>query len=234
MLKSPWLAALFSLFLNLVWMRLNNLLATKNIVSSSTSRKPIHIGTGSLFVVSWLLFPDNPGSRYLAALIPFLIVLQLALVGFGVLKDNSSVKAMARTGSKQELLRGPFFYGLVFVIITIFFWKSPQGIISLMILCGGDGLADMIGSRVKSPVIPWTKSKTLAGSMAMFFGGTLFSLLLLALFIWAGIIDQNFATLILPVLGISAVATLVETITPSDFDNLSVPAVALILSLIFI
>lgn len=234
MINNAWLAMVITLILCVLWMRLNNLLAKKQIFSSSISRKIIHIGTGPLFVICWLLFPDKPISRYLAAIVPFLIVLQVLLVGLGKMKDHTSVQSMARTGAKDELLKGPLYYGIVFVLVTVFFWKTVYAVIPLMILCGGDGVADLVGSRIRSPKIPWTRKKTLLGSLSMLVGGIILSLLVIT------ILKQGFNGILtiknylLPITFISLVATFVESITPSDYDNLTVPASALVMSLILL
>lgn len=234
MIQNPWIAALITLVVCLVWMRVNNLIAKKNLISSSTSRKIVHIGTGPVFLLCWLLFPDDSLSKYLAAVVPLLIVLQLAMVGLGFMKDDSSVKAMARTGSKNELLKGPFFYGIIFVLLTVFFWKTPYSVIPLMILCGGDGMADLIGSRFGQRHIPWNKNKTVLGSIAMFICGSALSLLLIIPFLSFGIIDPPLSKYIVPIILIALVGTFVESLTPSEYDNISVPAVSLILSLILL
>jgi len=57
---------------------------------------------------------------------------------------------MSRTGDRREILLVPLFYGIVFVVITLVYWKtSPIGKIALMILCGGDGYAE------KKEIICW-------------------------------------------------------------------------------
>lgn len=234
MLNNPFLALFLTLILCLAWMRLINLLALKNIFSSSVSRKIIHIGTGPLFLLCWLLFPDHELSRYLAAVVPLLIVIQVIMVGLGYLKDYTSVQSMARNGQKSELLKGPLFYGIVFVVVTMVFWKEADAVIALMILCGGDGAADLIGSRVKSRVLPWAKKKTVIGSLSMLIGGTLLAFVMITI-----VINPVPSGLILLRLGatvlvISLAATLVESITPSDYDNLSVPAISLLLSTILL
>jgi len=234
MIHNPWIAALITLAICLIWMRLNNYIAKKNLVSSSTSRKIVHIGTGPVFLLCWLFFPDHTLSRYLASIVPLLIVLQLAMVGLGFMKDDSSVKAMARTGAKSELLKGPFFYGIVFVLLTIFFWKTPFSIIPLMVLCGGDGMADLIGSRFGQSKIPWNRKKTLLGSIAMFLCGFALSILIMIPFISADIINLSPGRVVIPALLISLAGTLIESITPSEYDNISVPAISLILSLILL
>lgn len=40
----------------------------------------------------------------------------------------------------RELLRGPLFYVLALLVSAVFFWRdSPIGMISLAMMCGGDG-----------------------------------------------------------------------------------------------
>lgn len=231
MITNPWLAMLVTLILSLAWMRIINLLTDKKVIQRSFSRKLIHIGTGPIFVLCWMLFPDEPISKFLAALVPFLIVLQLFLVGKGKIEDRTSILSMARTGDKLELLRGPLLYGIVFVLITIFFWKTIHAVIALMILCGGDGIADLVGSRVKTSRLPWTKSKTVAGSIAMLVGGFLLSLGIILIVKQNFNISETVGSILLALLGISIIATIIESFTPSDWDNLTVPAVSLILSL---
>jgi phytol kinase len=84
--------------------------------------------------------------------VPFAITVQFALIGLGVMKDEASVKAMSRSGDRREILRGPLFYGIVFVVMTLVFWKSsPVGMLALMLMCGGDGMADILGPGCEIP-----------------------------------------------------------------------------------
>ena len=155
-----WLAFITTFAISILWLRTVDYLATKGYFSKKLSRIIIHIGTGPIFVVFWLLFPENPLSKYFAAIIPLLITIQFFLIGIGVIKDQASVDAMSRSGDPKEILKGPFFYGVVFVVLTIIFWReSPIGIIALMILCGGDGFADIIGRRVPSLALKWSSTK---------------------------------------------------------------------------
>lgn len=232
MLTNPWLAMLVTLVLCLVWMRFINLLTDKKIISKSISRKVIHIGTGPIFVFCWMIFPNNEVSKYLAAAVPLLIVLQLFLVGKGKIQDRTSILAMARSGEKAELLKGPLIYGLVFVVVTIFFWKSIHAVVALMILCGGDGIADLVGSRVKSSKLPCAKKKTIAGSAAMLFGGFILVLLVFLLVKQNFFPALDFGQIILPLLFISFLATVIESITPSDWDNITVTLISLASSLL--
>lgn len=230
MLQNAWLALLITSAIALAWLRLNDYAARHGWIGAALSRKLIHLGTGPIFVLCWLLFPDKPESRYLAAMIPLAITVQFFLVGIGIWKDEAAVTAMSRSGKRQEILLGPLFYGVVFVVLTLIYWKdSPIGIVALMLLCGGDGLADIIGRRVKSPALPWSKGKTWAGTLFMFLGGWFFSLLILWIFILKGIFVAPLGAYLPAIILISIAGAMVESLPIRDLDNLTVPAVAILL-----
>lgn len=229
MLGNAWLALVATFALALSWLRLVDFFAYKGWISSPLSRKIIHMGTGPIFVACWLLFPDEPISRYLAALVPLAITFQFALVGLGVIKDQAAVDAMSRSGDRKEILRGPLFYGLVFILLTIIYWRENAiGIIALMLLCGGDGLADIIGNHYGVTRIPWSRKKSLAGSVAVFAGGFLFAGSIIGLYLAVGAFLGNIIDY-LPALGtIVLVGTLVESFPFTDIDNLTVPLAAVL------
>jgi phytol kinase len=223
--------ALFASFgLAIAWLRVNDFVAHRGWISSWLSRKLIHIGTGPLFVVCWLLFSDAVYVRYLAALIPLAITLQFVLVGLGVIGDPAAVAAMSRSGDRREILRGPLFYGIAFVLLTVLYWKeSPIGIVGLMLMCGGDGLAEVIGKRFGSRRLPWSQGKTWAGMIAMFAGGWLLSVLVLWIFLLAGIFPGSILMYLPAITIISAAATVVESFPMEDIDNITIPLVAVVL-----
>lgn len=233
MLGNNLLALVVTLAAALLWLRINDTLAHRGLISSQLSRKIIHIGTGPIFVLCWLLFTSATNARYLAAIVPLGITIQFFLVGVGVIKDKAAVDAMSRQGDRREILRGPLYYGIVFVGLTLAFWlDSPVGIIALMILCGGDGFGDVIGKRVASRALPWSPRKTWAGSVAVLLGGFIFSLLVMIVFIQTGTFDLKYTTLIPRLLLISVVCAAVESLPLRDLDNLTVPAVAVALGLL--
>jgi len=232
---NPFLATLLTFAIAIFFLRLMDFIAQRGWIDSKTSRKLIHIGTGPIFVLCWLMFPDLPVSRWLAALVPFLITMQFALVGTGIIRDEAAVKAMSRTGDRREILRGPLFYGLVFVAVTLIYWKdSLIGIPALMIMCGGDGIADIVGRRVRSPKLPWSPEKTVAGSLSVFLGGWLLTIFIFAIYVWAGAFSGPLAGFLLPVTWIALGAALVESLPFKDVDNITLTAVsALIGHLVF-
>ncbi len=233
MLHNNIIAAIFTFILAISWLRIMDFIAQKGWISSKVSRKIIHVGTGPLFVLCWILFDQNPNGRYLAAIVPFLNTVQFALVGLGIIADPAAVASMSRSGDKRELLRGPFLYGVVFVALTLIFWKdSMVGIIALMVLCGGDGLADIIGKRFGKEILPWSIKKTWIGSLGMFAGGFILTVIVLWLFSIAGVFIIDWGKTLLNLTIICLVATAVESLPLNDFDNITVPVASIALSML--
>jgi phytol kinase len=227
---SPYLATLITFIIAVAFLRLMDYTAQRGWIDSRTSRKLIHIGTGPIFVLCWLMYPDVWISRWLAALVPLLITVQFALVGLGIVKDEAAVKAMSRTGDRREILRGPLFYGIVFVAITLIYWKeSLIGIPALMMLCGGDGIADIVGRRVRSAKLPWSPQKSVAGSLSVFVGGWLMTMLVFSVYVWASAFAGPVTGYFLPVAWIALGATIVESLSFKDIDNLTVPLASILI-----
>jgi phytol kinase len=235
MLQNNFIATICTFALALAWLRLMDFIAHKGLISGKLSRKIIHIGTGPIFVLCWLLFDQQYSGRFLAALVPLATTIQFFLVGTGVMKDDAAVQAMTRTGDRREILRGPLIYGIMFVALTIIFWKdSAIGIVALMVLCGGDGFADIIGKRIKSDQIPWSKLKTVAGSIAMLLGSFILSWLVIYVFHMVGNLQVVWSRFIPSLFVICVISTLVESIPLKDYDNLTVTMTAVLLGLILL
>lgn len=232
MVGNNWLALVFTFVLALAWLRICDFLAHRGVIDGPLSRKIIHMGTGPIFVLCWLFFTPAPESRYMAALVPFAITVQFALVGLGIWKDPDAVKAMSRSGDRREILLGPLFYGIVFIILTLLFWRdTPTGIVALMLLCGGDGMADIAGKRLKTIPLPWSPRKTLAGTAAVFLAGWVFTVVVLWVYQLAGALPGGLSRLIVPITLINLAGALVESLPFADIDNLTVPLVAVLMGL---
>ncbi len=207
----------------LLWLRLNNMAAARGWVAQTLSRKLVHTGTGPLFVLCWNLFSQAPAARFFAALVPLAITAQFVLVGLEVIRDPAAVQSMSRSGDPREILRGPLYYGIIFVLSTVIFWRgTPTGIIALMILCGGDGLADVVGRRFGRRKLPWAAGKSWAGSLAMFAGSFGFALAFVTLFSAMGYFDLPAAMAAAPLALICLVATAVESLPVAEVDNITV------------
>lgn len=226
----PLLATILTFAAAILWLRVMDFAAHQGWVESRLSRKIIHIGTGPIFVLCWLMFPGEWYDRYLAALVPGLITVQFALIGFGVIKDDASVKAMSRSGDPKEILRGPLYYGIMFILLTILFWKdSPVGMVALLMMCGGDGIADIVGRRILSPRLPWSREKSLAGSLSVLIGGLTLSTVILAVYVAAGVFSASLSAYLLPLTLIALVSMLVESLPYKDIDNITMTLSAALL-----
>jgi phytol kinase len=227
---NPYIATLFTFAIAIFFLRLMDYAAQRGWIESRLSRKFIHIGTGPIFVLCWLMYPDAPISRWLAALVPLLITVQFALVGTGMIKDEAAVKAMSRSGDHREILRGPLFYGIVFVAVTLIYWKdSFIGIPALMMMCGGDGIADIVGRRIKSMKLAWSREKSVAGSLSVFLGGWLLTVLIFAIYVWAGAFSGPVTRFLLPVTWIALAAMLTESLPFKDVDNITLTVVSVLI-----
>lgn len=233
MLSSDFIAVIITFLISLAWLRINDFTAHRGWISSWLSRKIIHIGTGPIFVLCWFLFPNTPTSPYIAALVPFVITLQFFLVGMGFIRDDAAVQAMSRSGNPREILRGPLYYGLIFVILTIVFWyNAPTGIVALMLMCGGDGLAEILGRNYGKIRIPWNPQKTWIGSLGMFIGGFSLSIFILWIYITVGIFTAPLLSLLPALLLISIAGTAIETLPIPDVDNITVTFTAVLLGIL--
>lgn len=232
---NPYIATVLTFAIAIAFLRLMDFIAERGWIDSRTSRKLIHIGTGPIFVLCWLMYPDVNISRWLAALVPLLITVQFVLVGTGLVKDEAAVKAMSRTGDRREILRGPLFYGIVFVAMTLIYWKdSLIGIPALMMMCGGDGIADIVGRRINSAKLLWSSDKSIAGMVSVFIGGWLMTIFVFAVYVWIGAFSGPVTRFLLPVTWIALGATIVESLPFKDIDNITVAVVsALIGHLVF-
>lgn len=148
---------------------------------------------------------------------------------------------MTNSGDRSELLRGPLLYVAVLAGATLVFWRdSAAGLVAISLICGGDGLADIVGRRLGGTNrLPWNQAKSWVGSAAMFAGGAAMSYGFIALFSYLGYLPyahDDAGALVPALLGICAAGTVVESlpITAWVDDNLSVPMVAAALALLLL
>ncbi|KAL8052004.1 hypothetical protein ABFX02_06G184100 [Erythranthe guttata] len=207
-------------------------LTRRNIIEQNLSRKLVHILSGLLFLASWPIFSTSAGARYFASLVPSLNCLRLVLNGLSFTTDEGLTKSVSRLGKPEELLKGPLYYVLVLILCAILFWReSPIGMISLAMMCGGDGIADIMGRRFGSVKIPYNPEKSLAGSISMFLFGFLVSIGMLYYFVALGYIQLEWVPTVERVALVAFVATLVESL-PNRIvdDNISVPLASMVTS----
>ncbi|XP_040379489.1 probable phytol kinase 1, chloroplastic [Oryza brachyantha] len=201
-------------------------LTERRLIEQNLSRKIVHVLSGVLFMSSWPLFSNSPGARFFAAIVPLLNCIRLLTYGLRLSTDEALVKSVTREGKPEELLRGPLYYVIVLLVSVLVFWReSPIGIISLSMMSGGDGFADIVGRRFGSMKLPFNKKKSWIGSISMFISGYLLSALMLFYFSCLGYFNVCWE-LALGKLALAALAaTVVECIPVTDVvdDNISVP-----------
>ncbi|MHA1508443.1 MAG: hypothetical protein ACTSO6_07060, partial [Promethearchaeota archaeon] len=149
--------------------------------------------------------------------------LQFITIGMGIIKNESFVASMSRSGDPRELLQGTLYYSIVMVLMTFFFFYVPTSGVSnanptalLIIGCvsGGDGLADIIGRKFGGEKKFGIKGseKTIIGSIGMLGGSILVSSILVLIFSLE-VPTFNIVTLILPI---------IVALSPKGTDNFTV------------
>jgi len=235
--RRDWAASGCSFVLALAWVKAVSALVVFGVLSKSLSRKVVHITSGPFFVLTWPIYSDSQQARYVAALTPAVQALKLIAVGTGFLADEATVRAVSRVGDRLDVLRGPFYYVLVLLGCTLFFWRrSAVGIVTISIMCAGDGLAEIFGRQFgTSNPWPWNHSKSAAGSCAMLLGGSVLAASFLAVFKSLELIDIEWKRMGPVLIMIVVVCTLFESL-PATYidDNLSVPIIAAVLSARFL
>ncbi|WCJ19212.1 Phytol kinase 1 chloroplastic [Euphorbia peplus] len=206
-------------------------LTQRNIIQQNLSRKFVHVLSGLLFAISWPIFSTSTEARYFAALVPVVNCIRLLVYGFSLAKDEGLIKSITREGNPEELLRGPLYYVLVLILCALVFWRqSPVGVISIAMMCGGDGVADIIGRRFGSIKLAYNPQKSWAGSIAMFISGLLISLGMLYYYSALGYFELEWSWTIQRVTWVALVATAVESLSTSETvdDNISVPLTSMV------
>ncbi|KAK2973388.1 hypothetical protein RJ640_022199 [Escallonia rubra] len=210
-----------------------NYLTQRNLIEQSLSRKLVHILSGLLFVGFWPIFSTSTEARYFASLVPLVNCLRLVIHGFSLATDEGLIQSVTREGKPEELLRGPLYYVLVLILCALVFWReSPVGVISLAMMCGGDGVADIMGRRFGDLKIPYNQQKSWAGSISMFVVGFVISIGMLYYFSVLGYFKLDWICTIKRVALVSLVATVVESLPTTEImdDNISVPLTSMLVA----
>eukprot|EP00299_Pterocystis_sp_00344_P010221 c4518_g1_i1.p1 GENE.c4518_g1_i1~~c4518_g1_i1.p1 ORF type:complete len:238 (+),score=10.23 c4518_g1_i1:37-750(+) len=216
----------FGLFVCLAVVEVLKFLVRRKVLGSSDARKSLHILTGPIFLLVWPLFePSSTTAHLWAALIPTLVTLQFALIGLGLWRDADTVKTMSRSGHRRELLGGPLQYGVVCTLATIFWFRSTIGIMSIIILCIGDGFADVLGRRFGHLLggrVPWNAEKSIFGSVSF----VMTSIIGSAVYCFAarslGWTEDDESLLMIKIVCSCTLAGVIESLPSNGCDNITV------------
>ncbi|XP_057953052.1 probable phytol kinase 3, chloroplastic, partial [Malania oleifera] len=199
--------------------------ARRGFFDQKLNRKLVHISIGLAIMLCWPLFSSGIRGAVLASLAPGVNIIRMLLLGFGIWEDEDTVKSMCRFGDYRELLKGPLYYASTLTFFSVFYWRtSPIAIAAICNLCAGDGFADIIGRRFGSQKIPYNRSKSFAGSIAMATAGFVSSIGYMHYFSMFGYIQESWE-MALGFLVVSLASALVESLPISSNldDNLTVP-----------
>ena len=193
---------------------LSTLLNKKGVIGSEGSRKFIHIGVANWYFLA-LIFMQDPNDFW------WLIIPPISFVVLNYISYKKQlISSMERDGKGNM---GTVYYPIALLVVLILSFRvfnNPYlGLMGVMIMGYGDGLAAVIGSKYGKKDIG--NGKTLLGVFTMFFvslitASTIIMILDGIAYLWIG-------------LSIALIATLIEYITPKGLDNLSVPIVSTLL-----
>eukprot|EP00614_Pseudopedinella_elastica_P010118 CAMPEP_0172591382 /NCGR_PEP_ID=MMETSP1068-20121228/10140_1 /TAXON_ID=35684 /ORGANISM="Pseudopedinella elastica, Strain CCMP716" /LENGTH=313 /DNA_ID=CAMNT_0013387801 /DNA_START=1120 /DNA_END=2061 /DNA_ORIENTATION=- len=219
-----------------LWLKIWTSLASAGKIDPKLSRKIVHSGSAPLFLLTWPFFSDSLASRAVAALVPLVFMARLVLARRG--RQPELVKAISRTGDSAEATGGPFTYCAVLIALTLSGGlRSAAGVVAVMQMAVGDGLADIVGRRVGKTKWPWSDgSKSVEGSLAFALGAFVSSL---AMVQWFALLGTPLAGLeafqgcflgLVWRLGVISVACAAVELLPIGDDNLNVPVTGALLT----
>ncbi len=209
------------------------ILYKKEKISKFTARKAIHLSAGLSILSSpfyfWPLWPS-----IIASTLTLFVYFSSKESKVKPLKDlYNAISEEQEEGLKRAFLQGPFFYCLsITLLVFIFGLVAPENfyfpIAGILIMIVSDTLASIIGkSWGKINIsLPWTNSRrTLEGSLTFFITASLICFLLFFLFGFLIPVQEtlSFVTILIYSLITSGSATIIELISPSTYDDLTVP-----------
>ncbi|NLM00311.1 MAG: phosphatidate cytidylyltransferase [Treponema sp.] len=178
-----------------------------NDITKEIFRKSIHICTA--LVPFALSIAKIPVLIALAAVLIFYTISEfLRLKGKPIPFISAVTQAASRRRDENHFVLGPVTLALG-VLITGAIFPLEIACVGIYALAFGDGLASLVGKLFGSIIIPFTKGKTVAGSLACF----------VAIFISSFLCTKNslFALII------ALVGMFIEVMPIKDFDNLLIP-----------
>jgi dolichol kinase len=166
--------------------------------------------------------------HFLVALVPFLasfdksmtlmllatgvifytVMEKLRQEGVYVLVISDLTVFASRERDKGGFVLGPVTLGMG-AMLALSLYPEPVSLIAIYALAFGDGFASLVGKFIGGVKLPFTKGKTLSGSIACF--------------IAVGIISYRLLGNPLQAVAIAFVAALLEALPTNDFDNILLP-----------
>jgi len=187
-------------------------------VSRKASRKFLHVMIGNLpFVIPF--FTSNVYPVLVAT--PFIVVTFLVSpysTFLGIRRKLTGLASLTEEGHHLGLV----FYAVSYTVLALVFASKPYVIAAgILPMAYGDAAASLAGQRWGRRKYKVFASKSLEGSVAMFFVS--FSSFTVGLAFFSTLYSFSAFDRLFAVLATAAVATLFEGVSPLGFDNIIVP-----------
>ncbi|MFX1338253.1 MAG: diacylglycerol/polyprenol kinase family protein [Promethearchaeota archaeon] len=208
-------------------------LKKRNKISKFTARKTVHLLAGlSVLVTPFFTYPAF--AIVIAGSLTVLVFFSSKESKVKKLKElYDSIGEEAEEQLKRKFLQGPFNYCLsITILITVFVIFAPNQLYfpmaGVLIMIVADTMASIVGKRYGkiSLKLPWTGRRTVIGSLTMFSFSFLLSL---GSFWYFGLfnpltqIPLTWDIIILYAFITGLLATIIEILSPSTWDDLTVP-----------
>ena len=208
-------------------------LKKRDKISKFTARKTVHLLAGlSIMVTPFFTYPAF--ALLIAVPLTVLVYFSSKESKVELLKDlYDSIGEEAEEQLKRKFLQGPFNYCLsITILISVFVIFAPHQLYfplaGILIMIIADTMASIIGKRWGKITIklPWTGKRTVLGSTTMF---TFSFLLSLGSFWFFGLynpltqIPLTWDIIVLYAFITAILATIIEILSPSTYDDLTVP-----------
>ena len=170
-------------------------------------RKSIHLCTG--FVPLFLTINTNLTRILLfVALVSYICMEFLRHSGLNVPFVSKITALAARKRDENKFVLGPVTL-VCGILISSFLWQPYHAAVGIYALAFGDGLASLGGKLFGRVEIPFTRGKTVEGSL------TCFLAIFCVTFLHSGKVYESFL--------IALVGMFIELLPLKDFDNLLIP-----------
>ncbi|MCD6485155.1 MAG: hypothetical protein J7L47_08615 [Candidatus Odinarchaeota archaeon] len=208
------------------------LLRKKLNLDVTFTRKLIHLFAG--FAAYTIPFYDHPWMAILVA-VTFVVLLFFASPKSPVKALNSWFEVMADRKSDVERghIYGPIYYSIsISILVAVFtlnilplqyIYTAAMGLTAMY---WGDGLGAPVGKKYGKHQYKVLGTRSIEGSLAVLLGsivGTLFAGWFFGM--WAYPVISDFSSLLYLSVIASVTATLIEAVSPTEYDNFTIPFV---------
>jgi dolichol kinase len=162
---------------------------------------------------------------------PFILVTFLASP-YSPIRGSRKLKDLADITEEGHQL-GLVFYAVSYTVLALLFASKPYVMAAgILPMAYGDAFASIIGEKYGRRKFRILANKSLEGSITMFIAS--FSAFVISLAFFSAVYSFSFFVKIPASVAVAAVATLVESVSPMGFDNLTVPTLCALTFLLLI